>query len=78
MGSAMAIASIGAAIGTGGLSALGQTLYSWSEGSGPGPCQVALGATASRGASADSGTPSGATRNPIDEIGKAVGKLFGK
>ena len=78
MGSAMAIASIGAAIGTGGLSALGQTLYSWAEGSGPGPCQVALGATASRGASADTATPSGAARNPIDEIGKAVGKLFGK
>jgi hypothetical protein len=78
MGSAMAIASIGAAISTGGLSALGQTLYSWSEGSGPGPCQVALGATASRGTSADSGTPSGAARNPIDEIGKAVGKLFGR
>ncbi len=64
MGSAMAIASIGAAIGTGGLSALGQTLYSWSEGSGPGPCQVALGATAARGTSADSGTPAGTTAEP--------------
>ena len=78
MGSAMAIASIGAAIGTGGLSALGQTLYSWSEGSGPGPCQVALGATAARGTSADSGTQPGTKRSPIDEIGRAVGKLFGK
>ena len=78
MGSAMAIASIGAAISTGGLSALGQTLFSWAEGSGPGPCQVALGASGSRAASADAGAPSGATRNPIDEIGKAVGKLFGR
>jgi len=78
MGSAMAIASIGAAVATGGLSALGQALYSWSEGSGPGPCQIALEATASRGTSADSGPPSGTTRNPINELGKAVGKLFGK
>ncbi len=45
-GSAMAIASIGAAVSTGGLSALGQTLFAWAEGSGPGPCQVALGAAA--------------------------------
>ena len=47
-GSAAAIASIGAAIGTGGWSLVGQTLLSWAEGSGPGPCQVALGAPAGK------------------------------
>ena len=78
MGSAMAIASIGAAVGTGGLSVLGQTLFSWSEGGGPGPCQIALGATASRSTSTDTASQAGSTGNPINEIGKAVGKLFGK
>ncbi len=75
-GSAAAIASIGAAIGTGGWSLLGQTLLSWAEGSGPGPCQVALGAPAANApAQAAKGDPATDLAN---EVGKAVGKLFGK
>jgi hypothetical protein len=75
-GSAAAIASIGAAIGTGGWSLLGQTLLSWAEGSGPGPCQVALGAPAANAsASPAKGDPATDLAN---EVGKAVGKLFGK
>jgi uncharacterized protein involved in outer membrane biogenesis len=75
-GSAAAIASIGAAIGTGGWSLVGQTLLSWAEGGGPGPCQVALGAPAgkSTSASAKGDQPSSLT----GEVGKALGTLFGK
>jgi hypothetical protein len=73
--SAAAIASIGAAIGTGGWSLVGQTLFSWAEGSGPGPCQVALGAPA---ASAATAPAKGEPANLANEVGKAMGKLFGK
>jgi len=75
-GSAAAIASIGAAIGTGGWSLVGQTLFSWAEGSGPGPCQVALGAPAEKSTSASA---KDAQPNSLPgEVGKAIGKLFGK
>jgi hypothetical protein len=75
-GSAAAIASIGAAIGTGGWSLVGQTLLSWAEGGGPGPCQVALGAPAGKSTSA-SAKDAGPGALP-GEVGKAIGKLFGK
>ena len=75
-GSAAAIASIGAAIGTGGWSLVGQTLFSWAEGSGPGPCQIALGTPAPASTTASS---NGAPSNSLPgEVGKAIGKLFGK
>lgn len=81
VGSAKLIASIGAAVGTGGLSAVGQALFAWSEGGGPGPCQIALGGGASAPASSQATSPS-QNANPaaplVDEVGKAVGKLFGK
>ena len=47
-GSAKVIASIGAAVGTGGISAVGQALLSWADGNGPGPCEVARGRPAAR------------------------------
>ena len=78
VGSAKAIASIGAAVGTGGLSMVAQSLFSWADGKGPGPCQIALGATAPAAAST---TPSGATdpvKPLIDDVGRAVGKLLGR
>lgn len=76
-GSAAAIASIGAAISTGGLSLVGQTLFSWAEGSGPGPCQIALGTKESASASAAPAT--GGSPIPLaSDVGKAIGKLFGK
>ena len=75
-GSAKVIASVGAAIGTGGLSAVGQTLFTWAEGSGPGPCQIALGAAAPAQASAPA---KGAEPIPgAAGLGKALGKLFGR
>ena len=54
---------------------VGQTLLSWAEGSGPGPCQVALGAPAANApASAAKGEPA----DLVNEVGNAVGKLLGK
>ncbi len=78
-GSAKALASIGAAIGTGGLSAVGQSLISWTENQGPGPCAIALEARPG----ASSSTPASAAQsNPVvplaNEVGKAVNRLFGK
>ena len=78
-GSAKLIASVGAAIGTGGLSAVAQSLLSWADGSGPGPCKIAL-----EGASAPAATQGAGNNNanpavPIaNEVGKALGKLFGR
>jgi uncharacterized protein involved in outer membrane biogenesis len=76
-GSAKVIASVGAAISSGGLSAVAQGLLSWADGSGPGPCKIALegaraGADAPK-ASAPPGQP-----EIVNEVGKALGKLFGR
>lgn len=81
MGSAKLIATIGAAVSTGGLSAVGQALFAWSEGSGPGPCQIALG-TASSAPASEQGSPKSGTKEGavplVDDLGRAVGKIFGK
>ena len=77
-GSAAAIASIGAAIGTGGWSLVGQTLLSWAEGGGPGPCQVALGAPAGKSTSASASAKGEQPSSLTGEVGKALGTLFGK
>ena len=75
-GSAAVIASIGAAVSTGGWSAVGQALLAGVESGGEGPCRVALGGTAAKG-SAEPAKP--ATGVPlVDDIGKAIGRLFGK
>jgi uncharacterized protein involved in outer membrane biogenesis len=72
VGSAAALATIGAAVSTGGLSAVGQALFSMTTQGGAGPCQVALGQadTASPGGKAES-VPAG-----IEELGNAIGRLF--
>jgi len=77
-GSAKVIASVGAAIGTGGLSAVGQALFSWSEGSGPGPCQIALSGAPAATASAASGKGANPAAPIANDLGKALGKLFGR
>ncbi len=77
-GSAKAIASLGAAVGTGGLSMVAQSLFSWADGKGPGPCQIALGAAAPAAAPATpAGTPD-PLRPLVDDVGRAVGKLLGR
>ena len=77
VGSAKVIASVGAAIGTGGLSAVAQGLLSWADGSGPGPCKIALEGASSRGDAKQAASPQ--PQVPIaNEVGKALGKLFGR
>jgi AsmA family protein len=81
--SAQAIASIGAAVSTGGLSAIGQALFAQVQSGGADVCQVALG-TASPTQPAAAQQP--AARAPaeaapariVDDVGKAIGRLFGK
>lgn len=75
VGSAKAIASIGAAVGTGGLSAVGQALFAWAENSGPGPCAIAEGAAPAAKAEAKAAP---AAADPANALGKALGRLFGK
>lgn len=77
-GSAKVIASVGAAIGTGGLSAVGQALFSWSEGSGPGPCQIALGGAPATSAPSASGKGANPAAPIANDVGKALSKLFGR
>jgi AsmA family protein len=76
-GSAAAAAKIGAAIYTGGLSIVGESLFSAATGNNAGPCRIALGqGSAAPAPPAPSGPSSGATTpNPI---GKAVGRILGR
>jgi uncharacterized protein involved in outer membrane biogenesis len=77
--SVAAIASVGAAVSTGGLSALGQALFARAEDGGATPCQVALGRKASAGSAGSSGASAkGGSSNPLNDVGRAVGRLFGK
>jgi len=75
--SAAAIARIGAAIGTGGLSVLGETLLAQAGASGAsgGACEVALGKSAAT-TTAAAPTKSGAPPNPVEGIGNALKGLF--
>ena len=78
-GSATTIARIGAAIGTGGLSVLGETLLSKAGAGGAGACDVALGkASAASPGTASTPAKSGAASNPVEGIGSAIKGLFGK
>lgn len=74
--SVAAIASVGAAVSTGGLSAIGQALFAKVEDGGATPCQIALGQKASA-APSTTATGSGGG-NPLSDVGRAVGRLFGK
>ena len=78
--SAAAIARIGAAIGTGGLSVLGETLLSKAGSAGSaGACDVALGKGGATAASPTASAPTkSAPANPIEGIGNALKGLFGK
>jgi hypothetical protein len=74
--SATAIARIGAAIGTGGLSVLGETLFAQAGASG-GACEVALGKAGSATTStAAAPAKSNTSANPIEGIGNALKGLF--
>ena len=74
--SAETIARIGAAIGTGGWSLLGESLLNTAA-AADSPCAIALGIRSAPAAAAASASPSGPARIPAD-IGQALGKLFGR
>jgi hypothetical protein len=78
MASAAVIARIGAAIGTSGLSVVGESLLAQGARGGPNPCDVALG-RAPAAKSAPSGAPkAGSAPTPADDLGKALGRLLGR
>lgn len=80
MASAATIARIGAAMGTGGLSIVGETLLSsagGASGGGAGACDIALGKAPPPAASGGQSAASGA-QNPVGDLGNAVGRLFKK
>jgi uncharacterized protein involved in outer membrane biogenesis len=82
MASAETIARVGAAVGTGGLSVLGEALLGTAAAAsdtGGGACAVALGKTApASSASAKAPAKAPAASNPVQDLGSAVGKLLGR
>jgi AsmA family protein len=73
--SAETVARLGAAVYTGGLSILGESLLAKAQGDPAAPCQIALG----RGSAANAAAAKPAATNPTptESLGKAVGHLFG-
>ena len=76
--SAETVATLGAAIATGGTSLLGQMLYKGATADTGAPCQIALGKVSPAAESSVSagGTNKSAPAN--NDLGKALGKLFGR
>jgi AsmA family protein len=76
--SAATVATLGAALATGGTSLLGQVLYKGATADTGAPCQIALGKTspAAESSAAAGGANKSAPAN--NELGKALGKLFGR
>jgi AsmA family protein len=80
-GSAVAAAKIGAAIYTGGLSIVGESLFSATAGGGAGPCRVALAtsaATTAPAASSPANPDPASTTGPAEPVGKKLGRIFGR
>ena len=72
---AATVARLGAAMSTGGLSVLGETLLAQARADPGAPCQIALGRGGAGASTAKStSVPAAATEG----IGKALGRLFGK
>jgi AsmA family protein len=76
--SAETVATLGAAIATGGTSLLGQVLYKSATADTGAPCQIALGkvSPAAESSASAGGTNKSAPAN--NDLGKALGKLFGR
>lgn len=73
MASAATVATIGAALSTGGMSLLGQSLLSSATADTGAPCQIALGRGGKAPADGGSSAPA---RTPAQGLSDAVGKLF--
>jgi uncharacterized protein involved in outer membrane biogenesis len=81
MASAATIARVGAAVGTGGLSAIGEVLLgsaAAASDTGGGACAVALGKPAATTAGSTKGKAPAATPNATEDLGSALGKLLGR
>jgi AsmA family protein len=76
--SAATVATLGAAIATGGTSLLGQVLYKGATADTGAPCQIALGkaSPATESSASADGTNKSAPAN--NDLGRALGKLFGR
>ncbi len=72
---ASTVARLGAAVYTGGLSIIGESLFAKATGDPGAPCQIALGR--SPGATAAKPAPSPAA-SATGDVGKALGHLFGR
>lgn len=77
VGSAATVARIGAAVGTSGMSVIGESLLKGATSNGESPCQVAMGATAAASATSSTSSPSTAASVTTD-VSKAIGKIFGR
>jgi uncharacterized protein involved in outer membrane biogenesis len=75
-GTATTVARIGAAVYTGGLSILGESLISSASASGGNLCHIALGRSEGREIPAASAAPAKPGVPVIGDIGKAIGKAF--
>jgi uncharacterized protein involved in outer membrane biogenesis len=75
--SAAAAARVGAAIYSGGLSIVGESLLSAATRSGPGPCRTALGQSGAMPALSAQPSPSSPSPAP-EPIGKALGRILGR
>jgi uncharacterized protein involved in outer membrane biogenesis len=69
------VARLGAAVETGGLSILGESLLSHQAGNAGAPCQIALGRAAPAADAKAQQSPAAAASQ---DIGKALGKLLGR
>lgn len=72
---AATVARLGAAVYTGGLSILGESLLAEAKADPGAPCQIALGRGAAAAKSAPSANPAATT---AQDVGKALGKLLGR
>jgi uncharacterized protein involved in outer membrane biogenesis len=74
---AATVARLGAAVYTGGLSIIGESLLAQAKGDPGAPCQIALahGAGATTAAAPASASPAKAA---TEDVGKTLGKLFGR
>jgi len=70
------VARLGAAVYTGGLSIIGESLFAKAAGDSGAPCQIALGRGS--GANAAAAKPATSTPTTTERVGKAVGHLFGR
>ncbi len=76
---AATVATLGAAVATGGTSLLGQVLFKGATADTGAPCQVALGNVTQAAATANAAAPGGDKPAPANQdLGKALGKLFGR